>query len=91
MASHKYVDNDIEKWTEQQTGEYVKRAIAEMQSFETPIARYEKLRDCVLHAKERCPESKRPWLDKLLEQGKQEIAQALRTDFAAGSQSTTCE
>ena len=68
----------LPRWTEQETGEYVQRLISDFRSCSSQIDGYRALREGVLFAKLRCPESKRSWLDELLAIVNTTIADSLK-------------
>ena len=69
---------DYETWSKRETGEYIQKLIAENCSRGDPHYGYRALRDGVLYVKKLCPESNKPWLDKLLEEAKSAVLEMMR-------------
>ena len=69
-----------EAWTELQTGEFITQLVAGYRAHHSLVEGFRALRDGILEAKKHCPPSNRPWLDKLMDEAKNAIAEHLRTN-----------
>ena len=68
----------VAKWSDARTGQHMKMLVAEYAAGGSDMNAYWKLQDGVQFAKERCPESNQPWLDKFLQEVKADVVRRLR-------------
>jgi len=66
-------------WTEQETGEFVRAALTTYSGCGANIEGYRQLEESIMTIMTKVPESNKPWLVKLLDNAKSDLALRLRT------------